>query len=529
MAYAHTLASHTATLQNPLSQEQSTSFDTSVNHVCANVGMSPKLNAQTKSQLNRIFGATRFSDESETRESLARTTLPVSTKPLGVVWPEKASEVCELMPLLSERNIPWHAISRGKNWGYGDACAPADGHLIIDLRRMNRIVEINEDLGFAVIEPGVSQGQLAEELEQRGSRLMLDVTGAGPDASIVGNALQRGFGHTPYGDHFANSCNYEAILTDGKLVRTGFGDVTGTDVGHVYPYGNGPCYQGAFAQSNAGIVTRMTIWLMPRAQSVYGFGFKTNDRASLSRVVDCIRNLRLDGTINSVVHIANDVRVLSTQPVMKERSGTNNLLTSAERRTMCKRAGIASWNGLGGLYGSSRAVAAKRKDIRQSLGKICRVRFFSHRHVRLLSNISKRLPSRFEATRNLSSAITDVFSLINGHPSPNHLEGAFYRNRPASGEVIDAGLAWIAPVLPFQGKDVLRLAEVIESSANRLGFDLPMTISPVFPRSAICVSNLSFDKNRIDEAEKAKNAYRALREIVDELGYPVYRKASVRQ
>ena len=62
-----------------------------------------------------------------------------------------------------------------------------NGYLIIDLCNLKRVIEINEELAFAVIEPGVTQGQLADELKQRNSRLMLDVTGAGPDASIVGN------------------------------------------------------------------------------------------------------------------------------------------------------------------------------------------------------------------------------------------------------------------------------------------------------------------------------------------------------
>lgn len=479
--------------------------------------------------LNQAVGAknTRFDDTS--RDLMAKTTLPKSTRPIGTVRPGNAEETAKIMPILAASGVSWHAISRGKNWGYGDACAASDGHLIIDLGRMNRIREVNEELGYAVIEPGVTQGQLADHLLKSDSRLMLDVTGAGPEASIVGNVLQRGFGHTPYGDHFANSCNYEVVLPTGKVTRTGFGSVSESKVGHVYPYGNGPCYQGAFAQSNAGIVTRMTIWLMPRAEVVNGFGFKTNESASLSRIVDCIRELRLDGTINSVVHLANDIRVLSTQPLMKERGSNRGTLSQAERSAMCKRAGIAAWNGLGGLYGSRRAVAAKRRDIRDKLGRLCRVRFFSRRHVSLISRISKSLPTRFEATKNLSSAITDVFALINGYPSPNHLEGAFYRNRPASGKVIDAGLAWVAPVIPFQGKDVIRLAPEIESTANRHGFDLPMTISPVFPRSAVCVSNLSYDKADSGEVKIVREAYRSMQSQVQSLGYPVYRKASVSQ
>ena len=139
-----------------------------------------------REQLLNLFGPSRFSDEDATQEKFANTTLPRSTRPIGVVWPKARDEVSELMKILTRHAIPWHAISRGKNWGYGDACAPHNGYLIIDLRQMNRILEINEELAYAVIESGVSQGQLTDELVSRGSRLMADVTGAGPDASIAG-------------------------------------------------------------------------------------------------------------------------------------------------------------------------------------------------------------------------------------------------------------------------------------------------------------------------------------------------------
>ncbi|HJP34531.1 MAG TPA: FAD-binding protein, partial [Gammaproteobacteria bacterium] len=47
-----------------------------------------------------------------------------------------------------------YPISRGKNWGYGDACPTTDGAAIVDLSRMNQIVEVNTDLAYCVVEPG---------------------------------------------------------------------------------------------------------------------------------------------------------------------------------------------------------------------------------------------------------------------------------------------------------------------------------------------------------------------------------------
>ena len=331
--------------------------------------------AACKNALANLFGE-RFEQDDLVRQQYARTTLPRSTQPQAIVRPINRDEVTELMKLVSRYRLRWHAISRGKNWGYGDACAPHNGSLIVDLGLMKRIVEINEELAYAVIEPGVTQGQLAEELQTRGGRLMLDVTGAGPDASIVGNVLQRGFGHTPYGDRTAHTCNYEAVLADGSVINTGFGAIKGSNVGHVYPYGRGPNYQGMLAQNNMAIITRMTVWLMPRPERIEGFAFKTDDLEAFGKIVDRIGQLRRDGTINSVVHLANDLRVVSSQSWMSDYATKTGPFSEQERTQLRKRSGVGRWNGLGGIYGSAGIVAATRRRIQKELKGLCRVRFF---------------------------------------------------------------------------------------------------------------------------------------------------------
>src|SRR5262249_25748645 len=152
----------------------------------------------------------------------------------------------------NRRNLAVHPISCGKNWGYSDACATSDGQVLLDLRRMNRIIEVNEELAYATIEPGVSQGQMAEYLEEHHPNLWMDVTGAGPDASIVGNTLERGFGHTINGDRFLNSCGMEVVLADGRILTTGLGHYENAHAAPVYKWGIGPYLDGIFTQSNLG-------------------------------------------------------------------------------------------------------------------------------------------------------------------------------------------------------------------------------------------------------------------------------------
>ena len=77
---------------------------------------------------------------------------------------------------------------------------------------MNRILEVDAELGYAVIEPGVTYAQLNEHLAARGLPLWTDAAGTTKSASIIGNALDKGRGLTPYADHFHSLCGMQVVL-----------------------------------------------------------------------------------------------------------------------------------------------------------------------------------------------------------------------------------------------------------------------------------------------------------------------------
>jgi hypothetical protein len=122
----------------------------------------------------------------------------------------------------SSHNPALESFSSGKNWGYGSSVPVTTSSVLLDLGRLNQIVDFSEELAYVTVEPGVTQGQLHEFLQARKSNLWLDATGAGPDCSLIGNVMERGFGHTPYGDHFAQVCGFEVVLPTGDMAQTGF-------------------------------------------------------------------------------------------------------------------------------------------------------------------------------------------------------------------------------------------------------------------------------------------------------------------
>ena len=154
----------------------------------------PNITAALTEWRAAIGDAAVHSDDA-TRGQYARTTLITGHAPGAVVYPSDTAQVQAIVRIAAKHRVPLYPISKGRNLGYGDRTAPTPGQVIVDLGRMNRIIEVNEQLAYAVIEPGVTQGRLYQHLKAKHPGLWMDATGAGLEASIIGNTVDRGFGH----------------------------------------------------------------------------------------------------------------------------------------------------------------------------------------------------------------------------------------------------------------------------------------------------------------------------------------------
>ncbi|NRQ36257.1 FAD-binding oxidoreductase [Nonomuraea sp. NN258] len=178
----------------------------------------------------------------------------------GVVCPESVGEVRALVRRSAAADRHLYPISTGRNWGMGSAMPVSEDNTVVDLGGMNRIRSLDLDAGYAVVEPGVTQRQLAEAL--RDTAWMLNVTASCADTSVVGNALERGDGCVRSRVH--DVAGIEAVLADGSVVHTGGLDPSG----HYLGRGAGPDLTQAFVQHNLGVITAMAISLIPRPQSI---------------------------------------------------------------------------------------------------------------------------------------------------------------------------------------------------------------------------------------------------------------------
>lgn len=136
----------------------------------------------------------------------------------AILLPGSTADVQAIVRLCNRTGVQFKASSTG--WGgYADPGGP--GCVKLDLRRMNRILEINEDGMYAVVEPYVTSAQLQAELMKRG--LYTNVNGAGGNTSALPLAAHEGIGHLSQGCSFGerNLLAVEWVAPDGEIIRTG--------------------------------------------------------------------------------------------------------------------------------------------------------------------------------------------------------------------------------------------------------------------------------------------------------------------
>ncbi len=466
----------------------------------------------------------------------ARTSSASSRRPAAVLKPGSTDDVAAIVATARRHRIPLYPISTGLNWGYGDACAVFPGQVIVDLGRMNRIVEIDRELGYAVIEPGVTQAQLADALARENVPFWMDCTGASPHSSLIGNILERGFGHSPYGNRLLTISGLEVVLGTGDVVETGFGHFPGAKATHVFPYGVGPYVDGLFTQSNFGIVTRAGLWLLPKPEAFRPFLCFFAEDEDFLRCVEPLRELRMQRVLQSVAHVANDLRAISG-----ERSFPRDLVPAGARLPEGVRLGlrqvygVGAWTLTGALYGPAAQVRLQARLLKRAVsGARARVIVLSERKLGWLERFapaierSRLLPGlspKLRAARSLAG-------LLSGQPTSAFLRGSYWRRRDGipsdlsevSNPAADGcGILWLTAVLPFRASDVKGLSVALEEVFARYGFDCLATLTMISERALVAIVTIAFDPSDPSEAERAKECYRTGLQRVLALGYPPYR------
>ena len=216
----------------------------------------------------------------------------------AVVTPRSVEDVQTIVRVANELKVPLWTFGQGRNYTYGGPAPRVRGSILVSFREMNRVLEVDDELAYAVVEPGVRFFDLYDHLQAGGYRLWPSIPDLGW-GSVVGNTLDNGRGYTPYGDHPTTQCGLEVVLANGELLRTGVGSMTGAKTWHLYRESFGPSHAGLFSQSNFGIVTKMGIWLM-RTPELYVSGWAIwSDDDAAAGVIDTLRELMFEGVVRN--------------------------------------------------------------------------------------------------------------------------------------------------------------------------------------------------------------------------------------
>jgi 4-cresol dehydrogenase (hydroxylating) len=477
----------------------------------------------------RVVGSANLISDDGSLRSARTATFATTANVTAIVRPGNRTEVQDCMRIANRFGVPVYPISSGKNWGYGSR-APIEDGVLLDLGRMNRILAFDEELAYVTIEPGVTQQQLHDFLSERHSRLWMDATGASPECSIIGNTMERGFGHTPMGDHCGNSCGYEVVLPSGDCIETGYSRFAEARTGALNRWGVGPSLDGLFSQSNFGIVTRMTVWLMPAPEYFEAFFFFQNDDR-LGEIIEALRPLRLNGTLRSTIHIVNDYKVLTgTTQFPWTEPGLHPPLREDAMKALRKKLAVGRWNGSGGLYGTRAQVKDARRHLKRALaGKVDQLRFVNDRMIRMMGTLGPafRMLTGWDVRRILS-LLVPVYNLMKGVPTATTLSSTYWRKRSPAPAQMDpdrdgCGLLWCGPIVPSTGPDVEAVTKIASAVLLEHGFEPQMSVSLVTERSAICVTTISYDRHVPGDDEQALACYDALTRELVARGYPPYR------
>jgi 4-cresol dehydrogenase (hydroxylating) flavoprotein subunit len=260
--------------------------------------------------------------------------------------------------------VPLWPISRGKNFGYGGAAPVLKGSVVLDLTRMKKI-ELDPDNGTVLVEPGVGFFDLYDHLQKNRIPLWLSVPG-NSWGSVAGNALDRGVGYTPYGDHSAQICGLEVVLPTGALVRTGMGAMQGSPNWQLYRNGFGPGWDQMFCQSNFGIVTKLGLWLMPEPEALLGYDFELDKPDDLGWAVDTLAPLRREGVIRQAPSMGNWLRSAAVMTTRNQWTHDKGPLGEDVVTAIRKRFNIGWWSVQVRTYGHLDIAEAALKVIAKS-------------------------------------------------------------------------------------------------------------------------------------------------------------------
>lgn len=495
--------------------------------------------------LEQIVGSQHFKAGAEL-DLVNKDTTPTVVRPLAYVYPGDSKDLGELVCWARHHGIALWTSGQGRNWGYGAATPLEEQSVVVILSRMNRILEVNPELAYVEIEPGVTYRQLYDFLSTNYPQVWLDVIDGSPTGSVLGNALERGVGPTPYGDHYGQLCGLEMLLPSGEIIQSG--GLKGSKTWHTYRWGTGPVIDGLFSQSNLGIVLRGGLWLMPRPKAFRSLLFEMSDSASFEAFIQILQDLFFEGVIRGAVRLINEMTTLSL--FIQYPNPPGECLAPDEIHELRKRYGFARWTLSAGIYGSREMVRAHSRSLKRALAPFGRVMLLSDTRVNAIERyvrhaktrtddgwygrILDRLP-RWLAGKptNVLESIPHMHRLLQGQPTEYFVRHAYFKMPDRPDHDVhpgrdDCGLIWIAPIVPNTSDDIQQVLSLGRTFFEKWKFEFHAAVIFHNPRAAVVLMSIFYFKEEEEERLRATGLQQELSSEVRRQRYQEYRTGIAR-
>ncbi|MFD0673089.1 FAD-binding oxidoreductase [Cohnella sp. GCM10027633] len=207
-------------------------------------------------ELRRIVGERHYRDDNEARVTHSYDGTPMLQHlPEGVIYPENAAQVSEIMKLLSEYRVP--VVSRGSGSNLCGGTVPVNGGIVMVMHRMNRLLEVDTDNLTATVQPGMITAAFISHIESLG--LFYPPDPSSMKISTIGGNIAEcsgGLRGLKYGTTKDYVIGLEVVLANGDIIRTGgklMKDVAGYDLTKLL----------VGSEGTLAIITEATLKLIP--------------------------------------------------------------------------------------------------------------------------------------------------------------------------------------------------------------------------------------------------------------------------
>jgi FAD/FMN-containing dehydrogenase len=438
----------------------------------------------------------------------------------AAVAPVRVEEVQEVVRIANRYRIPLYPISTGRNLGYGGSAPNYSGSVVVDLKRMNRVLDVNERNASALVEPGVSYFDLYQYIQERKLKVWLDVPDPGW-GSPIGNSLDRGGGYTmsAFRMHFDAHCGMEVVLPNGEVMRTGMGALPGAKSWQEFKWSFGPWVDGLFSQSNFGIVTKMGFWLMPEPEAYMACDVSVPRHRDLIPLIDTLNYLENSTITNGMPDL--------TSPVMRMVATPNTPPITPELRQLIDKAidgdpsgldefgrsqGLPAWTLKVKFYGPARTVPLQWEFCKERFAKIPGATFHDGELIRFpLTPAQKDKISVAEA----GTPALSIWGLI---------------SRSEQNLTPQYGHQGFSPIVPRSGEAIFEANRIFAEARRTHGLPLPPYSIPFFfwHRSLVFIFLFPVTRDQ-KENRKSREAIAQLVEVAAKAGFGEYRAAPAYQ